>query len=438
MLAFPDTLLATAAHIVYNFFIVLFTILFMKELYPKKYPGRLPFIIAFIISFLALCGVNAVGSAVLNGLFSFIMINILCFTLFKTTFNPAFFYNIVLLMMVFIAESISIALTALGSDKKFDHELTFNEFETAIGLLTCTLICFAMLRIANIIMTKRAGNPIGRGEIIMLIFMLLFESFIFNHMIENIIQPKSLLVLFVTIIGFLVLNIVVVYEIHKIAVLYKVKYEADIIKQQNALQITHYNEMMGNYTHYRRLVHDIKKHMTILTGITAFDNAHYKDYQKALNEKIELLFDEYQSKNPILSVVTTQKIRAAKIHGIRLVLRMEDIDISFMENIDITALFANLWDNAIEACLEIPPELRLIKVGLVYKEELIVIRFENSFTGDFDIDIEKTEAITTKGDEHAGLGLQIIKAVAKKYGGHFVVSGEGPLFIATVMMGERH
>jgi sensor histidine kinase regulating citrate/malate metabolism len=342
-------------------------------------------------------------------------------------------------MMFMISETAALVITTISTEKNFGSGVVFSETESAVGLLASTVICFALLRIGVIVASKRAHTKIGRGEIIILIFMLLFEGFLFNYMIGNARDMENLSVLLATIFGFFALNVIVVFGIHQISVLYRLKYESDIIKQQNALQITHYNEMMDNYTHYRRLVHDIRKHMTILTEITAAGNEHYNDYAAALNEKMDMLFDEFQTKSPILSIVMTQKIRAAKTNGIKLVLRVEDIDISFMDNIDITALFANLWDNAIEACLILPAASRVINASLLRRDEIIIIQFENSFNGNVKIDgiPDNVPMISTKGDGHAGLGLQIIKAVAKKYSGHFIVKTTDQVFTATVMLPEK-
>ncbi|MDR0944498.1 MAG: GHKL domain-containing protein [Ruminococcus sp.] len=439
MVDIPVTALTIISQVLYNLFTTGFTLHFLSDIFPKKYPGKAPLLIGFIVSFLVICGVNALEIPILNAITSFAVINVLCFTLFKAKPNPAIFYNLILIMMFSLSETAAMVLTSFGSTGSFESGMAFTETESAVGLLASTVLCFAVLRIGSIIATKRAGTKIGRGEIIILIFMLLFEGFLFNYMINHVSDMENLSVLLATIFGFFTLNVIVVYGIHQIAVLYKLKYETDIIKQQNALQITHYNEMMDNYTHYRRLVHDIRKHMTILTEITAAGNEHYNDYAKALNEKMDMLFDEFQTKSPILSIVMTQKIRAAKTNGIKLVLRVEDIDISFMESIDITALFANLWDNAIEACTELPATARVINVSLLHRDEMIIICFENSCGEDVKTDgiPDNVPVPSTKGDGHAGLGLQIIKAVAKKYSGHFIVKSVNGIFTATVMMPDK-
>jgi signal transduction histidine kinase len=439
MVDFPITALTITSHLLYNLFTTGFTLHFLTSIYPKKYPGQTSLIIGFIISFIVICGVNALEIPPLNGIASFTIINVLCFSLFKAKPNPAIFYNIILIAMFIISETAAVVITSISTEKNLEAGLVFSETESAVGLLASTVICFALLRIGVIIASKRAHTKIGRNEIIILIFMVLFEGFLFNYMIENAKNLENMSVLLATIFGFFALNVIVVYGIHQISVLYRLKYETDIIKQQNALQITHYNEMMDNYTHYRRLVHDIRKHMTILTEITAAANEHYNDYQTALNEKMDMLFDEFQTKSPILSIVMTQKIRAAKTNGIKLVLRVEDVDISFMDNIDITALFANLWDNAIEACLMLPPPSRVINVSLMRRDEIIVIQFENSFNGNFKPDgiSDNAPLVSTKGEGHAGLGLSIIKAVAKKYNGHFIVKTAEQIFTATVILSEE-
>jgi sensor histidine kinase regulating citrate/malate metabolism len=121
-------------------------------------------------------------------------------------------------------------------------------------------------------------------------------------------------------------------------------------------------------------------------------------------------------------------------------MRAENIDFSFMSDVDITSIFANLWDNAIEACMELSPPERLINITLTKKGEIIIIQFENAFNGNLSSEegnvtgLSHERYLTTKDGFHAGLGLQIIEAAAEKYGGHFLITHTTNLFTATLML----
>jgi sensor histidine kinase regulating citrate/malate metabolism len=245
--------------------------------------------------------------------------------------------------------------------------------------------------------------------------------------------------LVVTILGFFVLNAFIADAIRRMAELYKVRYEAEIIRQQSTLQLAHYNEMIKNYNRYRKVTHDVRKHLATLEGLPtglsgqpAVENGHYLQYSQTFLNRLELMFDEFECDSHILSIIMTQKLRLSKEHDIKNITRIENVDIGFMDDIDITAMFANLWDNAIEACTELPKEKRFINMYLFTKNDMILIQFENSFNG--EITEHSGTYVSAKGGEHAGVGLQIIHDTAQKYGGHFITDVKNNIFTATVML----
>ncbi|MDR0986074.1 MAG: GHKL domain-containing protein, partial [Ruminococcus sp.] len=340
------------------------------------------------------------------------------FLLYKAKPNPAIIFNLLFFILLILCETLAAAVLALNREIPF-HTLLAKDDEMILGYLMNTVIIFGATRILILLLSKQAATKIGYNEILILVFMTVFESYIIHSAVMHSFSADDVLIIVVIILGFIAMNIFVVFEVHQISKLMRIKYESDIIKQQNALQLSHYSEMKENYDHYRKIVHDLRKHMNILAALN--DDEHHKEYARTINEKMDMLFDEYETKCPILSIIMTQKIRAAKNNGIKLIMRMEDIDLSFISDTDITSIFANLWDNALEACETVDSEERLINITLVKKGELIIIQFENSFDGKVLTAAKKSgeteHFLTTKDESHAGLGLQIIKSAAEKYNG---------------------
>lgn len=77
----------------------------------------------------------------------------------------------------------------------------------------------------------------------------------------------------------------------------------------------------------------------------------------------------------------SQKISAAENEMIKVNTKVEDILFDFVDDLDMTAIFANLWDNAIEANLKVETSERFINVIIGRVNDFIVISFENSFNG---------------------------------------------------------
>ena len=111
--------------------------------------------------------------------------------------------------------------------------------------------------------------------------------------------------------------------------------------------------------------------------------------------------------------------------------QIQDISFDFINDIDITAIFANLWDNAIESCLKMELTKRYIKVIIGRVNDYIVVDFENSFDG---IIREEDNSILSTKKNHDGLGLTIIRTTIEKYHGSFITDFNNSIFQAKALI----
>lgn len=124
----------------------------------------------------------------------------------------------------------------------------------------------------------------------------------------------------------------------------------------------------------------------------------------------------------------SQKITEAETEGIKVHTKVEDIAFDFIVDYDLIAIFANLWDNAIEACKVIDGE-RFIRVTVKKINGFATISFENSFDGKYRIKEGKLHS--TKA-EHEGLGMTIIETAVQKHGGITVTDAENNIFTTEI------
>ena len=99
-----------------------------------------------------------------------------------------------------------------------------------------------------------------------------------------------------------------------------------------------------------------------------------------------------------------------------------------MENMDISALFGNALDNAMEGVMKLPDEKdRLIHLTVSNQKGFLRIMVENRFDG--DVELQNGMPKTTKGDTaFHGFGVKSIKSIAEKYGGSLRVRAEDGWF----------
>lgn len=123
---------------------------------------------------------------------------------------------------------------------------------------------------------------------------------------------------------------------------YNAKYESELMQTQSNMQFEHYAEINQKYEESRRVIHDIKKHLSVLESLTAIvGNEKAGEYRRIIENEVDSLFSGFQCSNQILSIIMSQKNMTAESEGIRVATEVEDIEFDFISDIDITAIFAN-------------------------------------------------------------------------------------------------
>ncbi len=99
-----------------------------------------------------------------------------------------------------------------------------------------------------------------------------------------------------------------------------------------------------------------------------------------------------------------------------------------VSELDLCIIIGNLLDNAIEACMELPPASRLIRIYMEMKGNYLYLSLINTAGGK-----KKRSFHTTKGEGH-GLGLMRVDEIVKKYGGYIKRASEDEAFSTEVLL----
>ncbi len=154
-----------------------------------------------------------------------------------------------------------------------------------------------------------------------------------------------------------------------------------------------------------------------------------KTYAKEIGQMLVPLCLEDYTNNPILNVLLNDKKRIASLHSICFNLDIGTVHLGFMEPIEVTTVFGNLLDNAIEAC-DLVPNHRYIDMKLDKYNEIIVINISNC-----TMPIEKWSVgkpVSRKGKNH-GIGLLNVENIIKKYNGSMVLEEANKKFSCKII-----
>lgn len=243
-----------------------------------------------------------------------------------------------------------------------------------------------------------------------------------------------------TIIYFLPENAVIVYPICAASIfssfgaLYLAAYISDSLQtayRARTLEnkLSYYQEKVDDEKRIRSIYHDMKNHLLVLEAQSARPEEVETSIQ-TLKDQIEVYETYYHTGNEFLDIIIRDKAQAAKEKKIDFSAVIHFEDGSFLEPLDISAIFGNALDNAIEASEKLPEDLRLITAKASRIHDMLVITVENNTPPDaFSI------KNTSKEDTFLhGFGLPNIKNAVAKYDGECIPRQRDGRFALKIMI----
>ena len=197
------------------------------------------------------------------------------------------------------------------------------------------------------------------------------------------------------------------------------RYRAQALEKQQA----YYKDRLRDEERVRSIYHDMKNHLLVLQAQTGGSQALH---QAAQDLQVQLeAYESYQhTGNEYLDIVLRDKAKAAREKGIDFTAVTPFADGGFLAPLDISTLFGNALDNAIEASEKLPEGQRLITLQGKRIRDMLLVTVENRAQP------ESTPAQgTSKGDPFLhGFGIPNMRQAAERYGGQIQFQQSGETF----------
>lgn len=127
--------------------------------------------------------------------------------------------------------------------------------------------------------------------------------------------------------------------------------ELALISQQTEIQTKNIIALEKSYRAQRRASHEFQHHMQTISDL--LQNAKYAEtvqYVTKLQDSHSSRIFAVNTHHPILDAVLNQKYQLAREQGIEMRLTVNDLSTIELSTSELVVIFANLLDNAIEAC----------------------------------------------------------------------------------------
>ena len=406
--------------------IIVFEKLFSKTKY--SFPVKLGIMLVASITWTL---VNTLGINLLNLTVS----SLILFTL-AVIFNRRFSLRVAFFVIIFTV-IMCVVEVFTGVILGFILDVPSDAFQTdeALYAANTVLNLIVMLAITKsfiMIVSEKSIYNVRSQELIMFLILIIGEIVLLTALNDFFKRSESRIEIIVVLVIFFAFDLYLTYLLRRIAKIYRTEKELDLVTQQSQLQLNAYKALNEKYNASRRVIHDVKKHLASLDGlINANQAGEAEHYKELLTTELNKLMPRFECDNAILTVVINNKLETADKHKIDFKVDAEYTEIDFISNLDITAIFSNLLDNAFEACSELPKEKRNVSLSIKRHNHFVFILMENSF-----------KSVVTDGGEHfrstkmghQGIGMSNIKSACEKYSGSFNAHTENEQFITEILI----
>ncbi len=205
----------------------------------------------------------------------------------------------------------------------------------------------------------------------------------------------------------------------------KDKFMIETLKRQYSF----YQDKQRDDEKLKAVYHDMKNHLLII------ENKENTEETQAMAKKLREQIEDYENYihtgNDFLDVIIKDKTEVAKEKNIDFNVMIDFKDIKCIEPLDISTIFGNGIDNAIEAVEKLPKEKRVICLKAGKINEFLSIVIENNYNPEIKLENKKT---TKKDKFFHGYGIQNIKNAVEKYNGNCTITKENEKFILKILI----
>ncbi len=210
------------------------------------------------------------------------------------------------------------------------------------------------------------------------------------------------------------------------------RFEVERLQDMLEMQAQNYAVLEQSVAAVNQKYHDLKYQINILRNEASAETS--LAYLDQMEQDIKAYEAQNKTGNKVLDTILTGKTLYCQTNWIELTAVADGASLDFMDPMDISTLFGNMIDNAIEAVSKIESkEKRLIHLAVTKQKGFIRIRMENCVEEipEFENGLPKT---TKKDKKYHGFGVKSIQNTVKKYGGSVTMHAQNGWFELRILI----
>lgn len=413
---------------------IIMTILleFMNERYQKSYKNKYLYIVARLGITAIIAAVNMINSAFFNFIIWIVAVAVCAYCLYYENANKPLKRILeceVLACIIAVCETLGVVITdqiVLILRIKITSDIMMYSLEMAFSKV---ILIFLYYMVVAGLMRKRE-MPVSRLQYLsnfVILAYTLVDLVVIVYNMNNQQENYFLLINF----GCIVLaDLYLVYLVKVMNEKAYLEYEIRLLERQSKLQYQYYVRQEQKYNRTVGILHDVNKHMKLVKQLCINgETENAGEYAAQTSDMLQPLIPMKYTGNPILDILLTDRTEIMVEKGIYFDIKVDKLSLDFIDSIDVTTIFGNLLDNAIEACGRVEMD-KSIYILIKPYHEMVAIQIKNSCS---EIRWKKGWPVSEK-KEHRGIGLLNVKQTIEKYDGSMSLKEQDGMFIVDIFL----
>ncbi len=409
---------------------------FMGERWKKASDSRLLYWVVWLLSSGCVSLVNLLKSPLLNMGANWVVFTVISLLLYRDRTGKKY-WRVLEADCFFILCALFEAVGVYGIDFLLAAAGWLPENKVWLGsmeeLFSKVVLVFAYYLLMRRLWKRGLGQ--NRAQFILYLVMFLysvFYSLITFYLADSVLMREhySFLCVVTGIAAFIGM-----YFLYFMGVLDR-KHELDLqlamMKQQEEMQFNYYRRQQEQYRQSVAVLHDVSRHIRSIENLyQAGEGEQALRYAKEIDSILKPLVPVEYSDNPMLNILLTDKKMLAEQEGIRFSITVQCGGLGFIEPVDVTVLFANLLENAMEACRQCKGK-KEIHVSIRSYNEMVSIRIEN--TVEKEVRFSPEGRPIRKNGKQGGIGILNVEKCVEKYNGNVLYRQENGKLYSDVLL----
>lgn len=384
------------------------------------------FVILYVVLMIPACWIFPFEEAV-RTFYPVVIVPLALLVLFRDKWYKLLFMALICLAFMFIADVISCLIVMTPEQMREGVG-----FQPSQQLIVAYALCISMNAFLLWMLTlfmNRYKNPLHFREWMMYLLFPLSQYMLMFGWLQFCkfnLTPEYARFTLIAILFCLAADIALFVAFRDTAQRIELKAKNELLSSQLDRQLKHYSAITAQYENIRRMRHDIAKHLYTMQAL--LQSGRYQDasaYSGEVAGSVHVSDRLGVCENPVVDAYLYSRAQELERGGCRLDMSVQLPEYCGVANADLIVAFANLIDNAEEACRGL--EDRTISLAARVSRGYLSIETSNACA-------EPRAKKRRVPELERGIGFAIFQELARKYQGSFDYKTENGRFSACLIL----